>query len=603
MAHRGPDDRGAVSLDGGRVLLAHRRLSVIDLSGAGRQPMRHPSRDLWIAYNGEVYDFATVRAGLEARGASFRSRTDTEVVLALYAEQGDGFVDALRGMFAIALWDGERRRLVLARDRIGKKPLYYVETARGLAFASTIQALLGLGWTEPRLREEMLPEYLAVGCVRAPDTLLQGIYKLPPGCFLVHEEGRSRVVRYYEPSFGAIGAPARDEDLADALRESVRLRLVSDVPVGITLSGGVDSSLVAALAAERGPIKTFTVGFRGEEEVSEAVHARAVARHLRAEHHEVWLAAEDVAAALPDLERHIDEPHPNLIWFATYFVCRLAKEKGVTVVLTGDGGDELFFGYERWRALQRAFRWGLAPLRALPSSLRSLATRASRRMLRDEAARELVRRAGAREPIYWGPMFFHPDEIALLLSPSGREVLHARPAGDRWRLQALEAPLVGFVDWVRRTALTGHLVEDFLARLDRMGMAASVEGRAPLLDARVVDLALRWPKRDLRRKAPLRRLVRTFYPPAVIDRPKEGFCAPVLSWLRGGLWETCVDDLHALAEDIPLFDAADLRRRTAHPPATTREASRIWTLVSLARWWRRVRRVDAAEFAGLAHQR
>jgi asparagine synthase (glutamine-hydrolysing) len=200
-------------------------------------------------------------------------------------------------------------------------------------------------------------------------------------------------------------------------------------------------------------------------------------------------------------------------------------------------------------------------------------------------------------------MFFHPEEIPRLLSRSGREALRARTAGERWEGQARDGPHVGFVDWVRRTAFTGHLVEDFLARLDRMGMAASVEGRAPLLDARVVDLALRWPKRDLRRKAPLRRLVRTFYPPAVIERPKQGFCAPVLSWLRGGLWGTCVDDLRALGEDIPLFDAAALRERTTEPPATTREASRLWTLVSLARWWRRVRRVDATALAEPAHQR
>jgi len=576
------------------VLLAHRRLSVLDLSEAGRQPMRHPSRDLWITYNGEVYDFAALRHRLEAKGVAFRSRTDTEVVLALYAEGGDDFVTGLRGMFAFALWDGERKRLLLCRDRVGKKPLYYAETERGLAFASTIPALLGLGWTEPRLRDEVLPEYLAVGCVRAPDTLLQGIHKLPPGHLLCHQEGETRLVRYYEPVFRTGDAGDRDAALGEALRESVRLRLTSDVPVGVTLSGGVDSSIVAALAAERGPLKTFTVGFRGEEHVSEASHARAVARHLGADHHEVWLTGRDIALALPEIERHVDEPHPNLTWFATYFVCRLARENGVTVVLTGDGGDELFFGYDRWGALLRAYRRWLRPIGSLPGPIRCVAERASRRLVRDEAARELVRRAAAREPIYWGPMFFYPEEIARLLSPRGLELVGTQRVGERWRRQASATQPLDFVNWVRRTGLTGHLVEDFLARLDRMGMAASVEGRAPLLDARVVDLALGWPVSDLAGKAPLRRFVGTLYPPALIERPKQGFCAPALSWIRGDLWRTCAEELETLAEEIPLLDGDALRERVTSAPANARAASRLWNLVALARWWRRMRAAGAS---------
>ena len=592
MAHRGPDDAGFVECYGGRVVLAHRRLSIQDLSRAGHQPMRLGDRDLWIAYNGEVYNFLDLRAGLERAGVPFRSRTDTEVVLALYAEMGEEVVSALRGMFSFAVWDGERQRLLLVRDRVGKKPLYYARTERGLAFASTLPALLELGWIEPRLNEEVLPEYLALGRVGAPDTLLRGVSKLPPGHLLVVTDDAVRAVRYFAPEFAEADAPRdRDGRLEKTLRESVRLRLISDVPVGVTLSGGVDSSLVAALAAERMPLQTFTVAFSGEDEVNEAVHARRVADYLGAEHHEVWLQAEDVASALPEIEPHIDEPHPNLIWLATWFVCRLAREHGVTVLLTGDGGDELFFGYRRWQQLLRAYRRYLRPLEAMPGPIRGFAARAARGVFRDEAVRELFQRASRHDPIYWGPMFFYPDALQGLISPHGREVLHAHPPGHR--LAGLDRPR-DFRQWVRRVGFSGHLVEDFLSRLDRMGMATSVEGRAPLLDQEVVQLALKWPASDLASngigKAPLRRLVGSLYPREIIERPKMGFCAPTLSWMRHGLRDLALEAMDGLADEVPFFDAARLARWVREPPTTYRDATRLWTLVSLSRWWRRVQR-------------
>jgi len=590
MAHRGPDDRGIVTCERGRVVLAHRRLSIQDLSSAGHQPMRLGDRDLWISYNGEVYNFLDLRARLEGRGVRFRSRTDTEVVLALYAEMGTEVVSELRGMFAFAIWDGERRRLLLARDRVGKKPLYYARTQRGIAFASTVPALLELGWVAPQLREEVLPEYLALGRVGAPDTLLKGVRKLPPGHLLVVTDDAVRTVRYFEPEFRETGEqPDRDARLAATLRESVRLRLISDVPVGVTLSGGIDSSLVAALAAERMPLKTFTVAFKGEDDVNEAVHARRVAEHLGADHHEVWLTAGEVADALPEIEPHIDEPHPNLIWLATWFVCRLAKENGVTVLLTGDGGDELFFGYRRWQALLRAYRRFLRPLEAMPGPLRGLAARAVHGVVRDEAVRELFQRASRRAPIYWGPMFFHPDVMRKVLSPHGREVLRAHPPAER--LATLERPR-DFRQWVRRVGFQGHLVEDFLSRLDRMGMAMSVEGRAPLLDQEVVNLALSWPASDLVEnglgKAPLRRLARSLYPGAILERPKMGFCAPTRSWLRNGLGRIADDALEGLADEIDIFDGARLARWVRQSPGNPRDAGRMWALVSLSRWWRRM---------------
>jgi asparagine synthase (glutamine-hydrolysing) len=602
MAARGPDDRGLVGLEGGRVVLAHRRLSIHDLSAAGRQPMRHASRPLWLTYNGEVYNFLSLREELGARGAAFRSRTDTEVVLHLYAEMGDDLVTALRGMFAFGLWDGERKRLLLVRDRVGKKPLYYADTERGLAFASTIPALLALGLVEPRLDESRLPEYLALGRVGAPDTLLRGVSKLPPGHLLVHEGGRTVVRRWFEPRFDEAESPPGDERLAEAVAESVRLRLLSEVPLGVTLSGGVDSSLVAALAAKQSPdpIRTFTVAF-DDQEMDESAHARRVAAHLGAAHHEVRLTAADVEAALPEVEAHVDEPHPNLIWPATWFVCRLAKENGVTVLLTGDGGDELFFGYRRWVALLRAYRRWLRPVEALPGALRGATALAARAVVRDEGSLELLLRASRRAPVYWGPMFFHPASMAAVLSAGGREVLRNHPPDARLRRLREETGPMDFAQWVRRTGLEGHLVEDFLARLDRMGMAVSVEGRAPLLDQEVLALAQRWPLKDLvrdgRGKAPLRRLVGALYPRAIIERPKAGFCAPVKRWLGSGLRALAAEGLEALAADVPLFDRAALARLAAASTQDRRAAARVWTLVALSRWLRRMRAAAPASAA------
>ncbi len=593
MEHRGPDDAGYVSLEDGRVQLAHRRLSIQDLSRAGHQPMRHHTRELWTAYNGEIYNFLELSAELVAQNEAFQSKTDTEVLLALYARHGEQLFPHLRGMFAFAMWDGVEKRMLLARDRIGKKPLYYVHDERGLAFASSLRALVVSGWVDPELHEEVVPEYLALGRVGAPDTLLRGVSKLPPGCLLIaDDEGRVVVRRYDTLRFHETDDAADlDERLHETLRESVALRLVSDVPVGVTLSGGVDSSLVAALIAENGsvPLRTFTVGFRDDGEgLDETTHARTVAEHIGADHHEVWIAPEDVTRTLPEFDRHVDEPHPNLIWMASWFVSRLAKENGVTVVLTGDGGDELFFGYDRWRALHSAYRRWLRPMERMPGVLRGAAWWAVRGLVRDTAARELFRRASQREAIYWGPMFHYPEAQRPLLSRRGRALLAEHSPGHRFE-NMIETD---FVQKVRRVGIEGHLVEDFLARLDRMGMAVSVEGRAPLLDQEVVALAASYPVDRLVRdgvgKIPLRDLVGRYYPASIIERPKKGFCAPVLTWMRGPLLDTIREELAALGDEFDLFDR-DALQSEFDAPETRRDANRMWGLVALSRWWRHLR--------------
>ncbi len=603
MAQRGPDDHGVVELDGGRVWLAHRRLSILDLSAAGRQPMRHGGRDLWTTYNGEIYNFAALRAPLTGTGETFRSRTDTEVLLAAYTQLGDGCLGALRGMFAFAIWDGERRRMLLARDRIGKKPLYYAETERGVAFSSTIDALISSGFVEPSLRTAMLPEYLATGHVAAPDTLLEGVFKVPPGGAMEIRDGVITARwRYHET--GDVEPDPRpatfDRRLEETLTDAVRLRLVADVPVGITLSGGVDSSLVAGLAARIGtvPLRTFTVTFGDDEAFNEGQYARAVADHLGAEHFEVSMTSGLVAERLAEAERFVDEPHPNPIWIATYFVCQLAREQGVPVVLTGDGGDELFFGYSRWTALWRAYRRYLRPMGALPGPLRGLAYAGVRTFVRDEPRRELFRRAASREPIYWGPMLFHRDALSNLMSARGREVLHRRPPVTRsagWQAKDGDA---SFAESMRRNAIRGHLVEDYLARLDRMGMAVSVEGRAPLLDQEIVKLAMSCPPERMIAghlgKTPLRRLLAKLFPARLVDRPKMGFGAPLHSWLRGALADVARDSLEGLADELDVFDGDAVERLRNAPAGDLRTAQRAWGLVTLARWWRRMRALAPA---------
>jgi asparagine synthase (glutamine-hydrolysing) len=543
IAHRGPDGEAVWTAPG--VGLASRRLAVIDPAG-GSQPLTSEDGAVTCVYNGEIYNFASLREELRARGHRFRSRTDGEVLCHLYEEEGEGMLPRLRGMFAFALWDARRRRLLLARDRFGIKPLYHARIPGGLAFASELKALLRLPWVGRDLDPVALSDYLTYLYVPAPRTILAGAGKLEPGSLLTFEEGRREVARWWEPPAPGGGPPLPPEEAAaelrERLRETVRAHLVADVPVGAFLSGGLDSSTVVALMAEASssPVRTFTVGFEGAGAYDERPAARVVARRFGCQHEEVVLRPADVTRLLASCVFHLDEPLGDATALASYLVAREAR-RSVTVVLSGVGGDEVFAGYRRYQAerLVRATRMvpaallgllGRGLVARLPASGRSRSqdlVRLARKFLTDPEV-PLERRYLA-----WNAAFTAPEKAALLGASDGRDSLAW--AEDFFR----QVPAGDFAARARVVDLRTYLPHDPLALTDATTMAWGLEARVPLCDHLLAGWALSLPPRlhtrGLRGKALLRRAVAPLLPPSTLRRPKRGFSVPIDLWLRGPL--------------------------------------------------------------------
>ncbi len=524
LRHRGPDDQGIWRSADGRVGFGHRRLSIIDLSPAGHQPMHDASGALTIAFNGEIYNFIELRKELESQGHRFRTATDTEVILASYRQWGLRFVERLNGMFAIALHDRDEDRLVFARDRAGEKPLFYTHANGTLAFASELKALMA----NPAFRAEVDPqglnEYLAYGYIAGSRSILRNVRKLPQGHLMIYELRAERLeVRPYWRLPGPAAnepLPVRDEELVDELEslllDSVRMRLIADVPVGIMLSGGLDSSLVTAMAVRVAtkPVKTFTISFPGHGTYDESPHARLVARHFGTDH--VELAAEPATVdLLPILARQYDEPIADSSMVPTFLVSRLIRDHA-TVALGGDGGDELFGGYlaYRWFEHQETIR------RLVPPLLRRAAGAAAGLLPPGVRGRGyLMGSAGDLSQTFgYANLFFDVATRRKLLAPLAIDV------------SALQ----------RATAVDfqTYLVDNILVKVDRASMLASLEVRAPLLDPRIIELAYgRTPDR-LRalhgtRKVLLRRLAGRVLPPAMDVTRKQGFSIPLHTWFRG----------------------------------------------------------------------
>jgi len=579
LVHRGPDE-GSVDAFG-RCVLGHRRLQVIDLE-TGSQPVANERGDVVAVFNGELYNFRDLRAQLASHDV--RGTGDTPVIPHLYEEHGVGFVERLSGMFALALWDAGRERLVLARDRVGKKPLVYTQLADGsLAFASEVKALLRLPGLRREVDSTQLDAYLALQYVPA-GTGLAGIEKLPPGHLLVAENGSARVEPYAEL---ARLEPRSDEEWLELVRTEVAgavgRRLVADVPLGALLSGGIDSSVVVALMAQASgrPVRTFTVGF-GEPRYDERAYARAVADRFATEHTEVVLEP-DVETTLPRLAEAYDEPHGDDAALPLYLICEAARAE-VTVALTGDGGDESFGGYERYLAHRLAARLpgtgaGIAArgLRRLSSEPRSTATRAAR-FLETVAAP-----AGER---YGRLMEVFPAELrAEVWEPEF--VSRPRPAAE-----ILGSPDGDDVAALQRLDVRTYLPDDLLLKADIASMAHSLELRSPLLDRRVLELGISLPDRlklsGRRGKAALRRAFGSQLPPEVAARGKKGFGVPLSAWFRG--------ELRPLAAEL-LLDATTRGRGQLRPAAVKKlldehvsgradHGHRLWCLVMLELWQR-----------------
>lgn len=595
LRHRGPDGSG-LWLEG-PVGLAHRRLAIVDLAG-GQQPMANEDETVWIVFNGEIYNHPELRPRLERLGHRYRTHSDTESILHLYEEYGERCVDHLRGMFAFAIWDRVKRRLLLARDRLGIKPLYYACTDRELLFASEIKGILAAEAFRPELNDGILPELLASRFVAGQETCFRRVRKLLPGRTLAWSAAEGfRERRYWRPPVAHDGSSAdleeRARDVRTRLDAAVRSHLMSDVPVGLFLSGGLDSSALGALMAPaaRVPVHAFSVGF-SEAEANELPYARLAARAVGAEHHEVLVSAEQFFQALPHLVWHEDEPIAFHSSVPLYFVSKLAQQH-VKVVLTGEGADELFLGYDyRYRVTamnQRLGRWYWAAVPAMAQRGVAGMVRTLPRRLRRYAERSFL----AYPP---GPRGLFFDNFSVFPTALQRELVRDRPAGGAYDphaegLRYWEEHEDGWLERMSYVDLQTHLVE-LLMKQDQMSMAASIESRVPYLDHELVEAVAAMPGgfrlRGWQTKAVLREAVAPLVPRGILMRRKMGFPVPLGRWLQGPYWP--------VVEDLVLSPRA-LGRGLFHPTAVRRLAEehrngvrlhtdRLWLLMNVELWQR-----------------
>jgi asparagine synthase (glutamine-hydrolysing) len=538
IRHRGPDDSG-VYFDKD-VALGMRRLSIIDLSG-GKQPIGNEDGSIVTVFNGEIYNFQELREQLRSRGHSLATASDTEVIVHLYEDFGEDCVQHLRGMFGFALWDTRRRRLFVARDRLGIKPLYFAQSGGRLIFGSEIKAILRHPAAQVHLNAEALSEFLSLKYVPAPHTMFEGIYALPPGCSLTCDANGVKVRRYWDLSFAGHRNGQRSEEsyaeqLDALLRECVKLHLISDVPFGAFLSGGLDSSTVVALMSQvlNEPVKTYSVGFEGDAEAfSELPYARMVAKKYETDHHEVLIRPDHLINLSEKVVWHLDQPIADEACLANYMVAELASRQ-VKMVLTGEGGDELFAGYARYAGER------LSPLfQHVPRAAKSLALAASGRVpgLRRQklALYALCQPDEVNRLVNWFPLF-NSEAKQALLSEDFKQNLNG---GDASAVFAEHLARTDATDPLNRMLYVDTklwLPDDLLARGDKTSMAASLEARVPLLDHKLVEFAASLPQHlkvnGLTRKYLLRKVGQALLPPEIIRRKKKGFPMPISLWFR-----------------------------------------------------------------------
>jgi asparagine synthase (glutamine-hydrolysing) len=598
IRHRGPDEDGAYLK--GHVGLAMRRLAIIDLSG-GQQPIANEERDCWIVFNGEIYNYRELKADLERRGHRFRTDCDTEAIVHAYEEFGRDCPNYLRGMFAFAIWDERKQELFLARDRVGKKPLLYAKTPRSFVFGSEFSALLLHPEVSRDVDRGAIHDYLSFMCVPAPLTAYRDIRKLEPGHSLtLTASGEIKTERYWQPDFSKkldITEEEAGERALALLREAVRVRLMSEVPLGAFLSGGVDSSAVVALMAEEssGPVKTFSIGFE-EQDFSELHHARRVAEHVGAEHHE-FVVRPDAMEVLPTLVEHYGEPYADSSAVPTYYVSRETR-RHVTVALNGDGGDECFAGYERYAAMRLSESY-----RRLPGLLRESVIRQAVSLLpSSELKRSRVRSlkrflsAASLPPaeryLRWMSVFdgqakseLYSDEFRR--ETEGREAL-------RWLAPWFKrANGAGVVDAVLLTDTMTYLPNDLLVKVDIASMAVSLEARSPFLDHHVIEFAASLPERlklrGLTTKYILKKTLAKLLPQENLKRGKMGFGVPVGHWFRGEMQPFLRENL--LSERSArrgLFRHEEVRRMVElHTRGERDYTPQLWTLLMLELWFQR----------------
>ena len=609
MRHRGPDDAGELVFDGVRGGFGFRRLSIIDLSEAGHQPMHGCTDRVWLVFNGEIYNHASLREDLERRGHVYASRTDSETILHLYEERGLDFVQDIEGDYAIALWDADRERLVLARDRAGVKPLYFYHQNGRFIFGSEIKAILQHPSVSPELNEEALYHYLTFVTTPAPQTLFRGIQKLPAGhMIIVNRAGEIQLEQYWDalPSQPAANLTEREheQNVLKLLRDSIKKRMMADVPFGVFLSGGVDSSANVALMSElmSQPVRTFTVGFDDCEELNELDSARAISKRFGTDHHEVIIGREEMQRFLPELVFHQDEPIADPVCIPLYYVSKLARDTGTIVVQVGEGSDEIFAGYDWFRAYlqiedrfwRHAERAPVAARRAAVAVAQPLVTK----VLKKRMTAELLRRLGSNESLFWGgAIVFDETMKSRVLTKEMRTQYNGLSTYDVVRKYqdtiASARPDADAAARMTYLELKLRLPELLLMRVDKITMATSVEARVPFLDHHLIEYAMNLP-RELKIKGQtgkhiLKRALEPILPGDVLYQRKRGFGAPVREWFRGPEGDDLIQQLlNSSIRKRKFFDYDFVGRMADEHRRETKDwSANLWCLLNLSVWYDR----------------
>lgn len=593
LYHRGPDDEGIYTE--GNFGMGMRRLSIIDLAG-GHQPISNEDGSLWVIQNGEIYNFPELRRGLEQRGHQFRTKSDTEIIVHLYEEEGVDCVNSLQGMFAFAIWDVPRRRLVIARDRLGIKPLYYAQNGRQLLFGSELKALLAAG-LERELDPQAVHDYLSLSYIPAPLSIFRGARKLPPGHFLLCENEHAKEVQYWSPPLPQEEAPTQKEEtiteeLTTLLREAVRSHLISDVPLGVFLSGGLDSSTVLALARESTgeKIKTFSVGFP-EKSFNELDDARKTAQQFGTDHHELIIDAK-ATETVPQLVDFFDEPFGDSSALPVFYLSRFTRQH-VTVALSGDGGDEIFAGYETYTA----YRWANAYKRLphflsktlVPSLVRRLPV-SHKRLSFDYKAKRFVEGAllPPEQGHFWWKHIFSEEAKQNLIATTKDSI---RATLNLYQEHFASSQTPHTLDRLLSIDLNVGLPDDMLVKVDRMSMAHSLEVRVPLLDHKVVEFMTAVPHslklRDWQKKYLLKKVMTGKLPEHLLRRKKRGFNVPVPSWLLQDLRDLVHDTLApARIQETGLWNAPYVSQLIQEHEQHKHDWSRnLWCLLIFQLWY------------------
>lgn len=598
MVHRGPDDHGSYLNSAQGIGLGFRRLSIIDLSRAGHQPMSNEDGTVWVVFNGEIYNHRELRQELEAKGHKYVSKADSESLIHGYEEWGGDVVKRLRGMFAFAVWDEKKRALFMARDRIGIKPLYYTYSPGQFVFASEIKAILRLPWVERRVNREALELYLSFAASPAPMTLFDGIFKLQAGHRLwIDSQGNLKNDQYWDAVFsGQESAKKTESFYVDRIRElfmeSIQLRMMSDVPFGVFLSGGIDSSLNVALMSKvtDEPVNTFSVAIRGDEASNEMLYARQVAKHFQTNHHEIEIGSEDFIRFLPRMAYFQDEPLADPVCIPLYYVAELARNNGVTVVQVGEGSDELFCGYRSYARYLKLYPFWRKYMTWPETARRSLAW-FGEKTIRHPSWVTYLQKAAINEPLFCGGAHgFTESWKQVLLGSDG-----TRGRAGEWVSQCYEARKVAggrgsFLDDMIYLELQNRLPELLLMRVDKMTMATSIEARVPFLDHEFVRFALSIPAeykyRDGQLKYILKKAARGIVPDFVIDRRKTGFCGSASNMVNDTIVcaaENLVRSNHELEGLLnwgPFFELCRAARN-----GSQEYGLQIWILLNLALWY------------------